>query len=157
MAYGDHHLCFYRPAHLRWSGTSILSAFLSRRSDHIFGIIRINSFFVSLVQCFLYQFVFSGMEGKDCHTSAWFQSSGEFFHKIIENLEFPVYIDTQRLENPLACFFDRVFFLFFRKKIQRIFDNSPQFCCAIDAIPFADLICDRFCDLFAIRINWNFL
>ena len=34
------------------------------------------------------------MEGKDCHTSAWFQSSGEFFHKIIENLEFPVYINT---------------------------------------------------------------
>ena len=92
------------------------------------------------------------MEGKDCHTSAWFQSSGEFFHKIIENLEFPVYIDTQRLENPLACFFDRVFFLFFRKKIQSLLDHFPKFRGGIYAVALTDLIGNGSGDFLTVRL-----
>ena len=49
----------------------VLRTFLRGRTNHIFGVIRINTCFVSGFQGFFDQFVLPGMEGKNCHTSAW--------------------------------------------------------------------------------------
>ena len=42
------YLSFHSPAHLGGSGTSVLGTLLCGRPDHIFGIIGIDAFFVTL-------------------------------------------------------------------------------------------------------------
>ena len=92
------------------------------------------------------------MEGKDCYTAAWFQRSGKFFHKIIEDLEFPVHINTQCLENSLACFFHRVFPLFFRKERQCLLNDFTKLRSGIYVVSSSDLICDGLRDLLTVRL-----
>ena len=60
------------PAHLRRSCPSVLCTFLRWRTYNIPCIFGIDSFFVSCFECFFYKLVLSGMECKNCYSSARF-------------------------------------------------------------------------------------
>ena len=62
------------------------------------------------------------------------------------------HIDAERLKGPLAGLFDRVFFLFFRKEIQSLFDHFPKFRGGIYAVALTNLIGDGFGDLLTVRL-----
>lgn len=91
------------------------------------------------------------MEGKDCYTAAWLQRSGKFFHKIIKDLEFPVHINTQCLENSLACFFT-VSFLSFSGRKDNVFNDFTKLRSGIYVVSSSDLICDGLRDLLTVRL-----
>lgn len=110
--------CFYRPAHLGGAGATVLGAFLGGWTDDIFGVVGIDSCFVSGFEGFLDQFVLAGVESQDCHTSAWLESIWKFFHEFVENFKFTIHINTQCLKNSLAGFADGIFLFFLWKKIQ---------------------------------------
>ena len=92
------------------------------------------------------------MEGKNRCSSAGTKSIRKLLHKLIENLELPVHIDAERLKGPLAGLFDRVFFLFFRKEIQRLLDDLPKGCGCVHGIAFPDLVGDGFGQLLAVGL-----
>ena len=124
----------YSPAHLCGTGSWILCALFGWGADHIFCIVWVDSLLVSCFKRFLYQLVFTGMKGKDCHTSARTQSIRKLLHKFIQYFELMVNINTQCLEGSLAGLLNCLFLFLFRKEIKSFFDY-------LCTIPCRSVIC----------------
>ena len=134
----------YSPAHLCGTGSWILCALFGWGADHIFCIVWVDSLFVSCLESFLYQLVFTGMKGKDCHTSARTQSIRSFSINSYNTSNSWLTSIRNAWKVRWQVFLIVLFLFLFRKEIKSFFDYLTQFCGSINMISPADLIGNGF-------------